>query len=95
MDKAPIDISQVADGVYEGESKTALVKVTVRGTVSDGEISNIELLRHECGKGAIANGIVDTIKEKNDIDVDAVSGATFSSKVIKDAVRKALAGAVN
>lgn len=90
MDKTPIDISQVADGVYEGESETALVKVTVRVTVANGAIGNIELLRHECGKGAIANGITDTIKEKNDIEVDAVSGATYSSEVIKDAIRNAL-----
>lgn len=90
MDKAPVDISRVADGVYEGESETLLVKVTVRVTVNDGAISNIELLRHECGKGTIANGITDTIKEKNDIEVDTVSGATFSSEVIKDAVRNAL-----
>ena len=28
--------------------------------------------------------------EKDDVEVDAVSGATFSSEVIKDAVRNAL-----
>ena len=90
IDKTPIDISMVEDGVYEGQSETPLVKVTVRVSVSNGTITNVELLRHECGKGSIANGIVDVIKEKNDIEVDAVSGATFSSEVIKDAVRQAL-----
>ncbi|MCR4865338.1 MAG: FMN-binding protein, partial [Lachnospiraceae bacterium] len=45
---------------------------------------------HECGKGKIANVIVEDMIEKDDVEVDAVSGATFSSEVIKDAVRNAL-----
>ncbi len=90
IDKTPVDISKVEDGVYDGNSETSLVKVSVRVTVCDGAISNIELIRHECGKGGIANGIVDTILERNDVEVDAVSGATVSSEVIKDAVRQAL-----
>ena len=59
-------------------------------TVSNGDISDIEILRHECGKGKIANVIVEDMVEKDDVEVDAVSGATFSSEVIKDAVRSAL-----
>lgn len=37
-----------------------------------------------------ANAIVDNMVSKNDIEVDAVSGATLSSEVIKDVVRNAL-----
>ena len=90
FDRSSIDLSQVKDGVYEGHSETDMVKVDVRVTVSDGDISDIEILRHECGKGKIANTIVDEMVEKDDVEVDAVSGATFSSEVIKDAVRSAL-----
>ena len=59
-------------------------------SVSSVDISDIEILRHECGKGKIANVIVEDMVEKDDVEVDAVSGATFSSEVIKDAVRSAL-----
>ena len=90
FDKTPIDISQVADGVYNGHSETDLVKVEVKVTVEAGAIKDIEILKHECGKGRPANVIVDDMVKNNDVEVDGVSGATFSSEVIKDAVRDAL-----
>ena len=90
FDKTPIDISQVADGVYNGHSETDLVKVEVKVTVEAGAIKDIEILKHECGKGRPANVIVNDMVKKNDVEVDGVSGATFSSEVIKDAVRDAL-----
>ena len=90
FDKTPIDISQVADGVYNGHSETDLVKVEVKVTVEAGAIKDIEILKHECGKGRPANVIVNDMVKKNDVEVDGVSGATFSSEVIKDAVRNAL-----
>ena len=90
FDRAPVNVAEVKDGIYEGYSETPLVKVQVRVTVSDGRLDNIEILKHECGKGLPANVIVDEMVSRNDIDVDAVSGATVSSEVIKDAVRNAL-----
>ena len=90
FDRSEVDVSQVKDGIYEGRSETDMVKVDVRVTVSNGDISDIEIVRHECGKGKIANVIVEDMIEKDDVEVDAVSGATFSSEVIKDAVRNAL-----
>ena len=90
IDKTPVNISEVEDGVYEGYSETTLVKVRVRVTVTDGKIENIEILEHQCGKGKSANAIAEEIARRNDIEVDAVSGATVSSEVIKDAVRNAL-----
>lgn len=90
FDRSEIDVSQVKDGIYEGRSETDMVKVDVRVTVSNGDISDIEIVKHECGKGKIANVIVEEMIEKDDVEVDAVSGATFSSEVIKDAVRNAL-----
>lgn len=90
FDKTPIDISQVSDGVYNGHSETDLVKVEVKVTVEAGAIKDIEILKHECGKGRPANVIVNDMVKNNDVEVDGVSGATFSSEVIKDAVRDAL-----
>ena len=90
FDKTKIDISQVADGVYTGHSETDLVKVDVRVTVADGRIEDIEILKHECGKGYPADVIVSDMSKDNTVEVDAVSGATMSSEVIKDAVRDAL-----
>ena len=90
FDKSGIDLSHVADGVYNGHSETDLVKVDVRVTVANGNIEDIEILKHECGKGHPADVIVNDMIKDDTVDVDAVSGATMSSEVIKDAVRDAL-----
>ena len=90
IDKTPVDISEVPDGVYEGYSETTLVKARVRVSVSDGSIDNIEILEHECGKGKPAEAIIEDIIGGNTTEVDAVTGATVSSEVIKAAVRNAL-----
>ena len=90
IDTSTVDISQVADGIYMGESETELVKVAVNVTVKDGKIENIDILKHECGKGKPAEHIIESIIQKNNVEVDAVSGATVSSRVIQDAVRTAL-----
>ena len=90
IDTSTVDISQVADGIYMGESETELVKVAVNVTVKDGKIENIDILKHECGKGKPAERIIESIIQKNNVEVDAVSGATVSSRVIQDAVRIAL-----
>ena len=90
FDKSSIDLSKIADGVYYGHSETDLVKVEVQVTVTDGTIKDIEILKHECGKGLPANEIVNDMIKNNTVEVDTVSGATMSSEVIKAAVRDAL-----
>ena len=90
IDKTPVDVSQVADGVYEGEYEATLVKVKVQVTVANGEITAINLLKHDNGKGKPAEAMLDEMKKNSTAEVDAVSGATVSSEVIKAAVRDAL-----
>ncbi len=85
-----IDMNNVKDGVYIGKSETSLVKVEVEVTVENGKMTNIDIIKHENGKGEPANVIVDDMVEKNTYDVDGVSGATTSSEVIKNAVNNAL-----
>lgn len=86
----PIDMAQVADGTYRGESDGGLVKVEVEVEVKDHEIVNINLLKHECGKGKPAESILEEMVKRNTDDVDGVSGATASSKTIRNAVNQAL-----
>ena len=85
-----IDMEQVADGTYTGSSNGGLVKVEVEVEVKDHKIVNINLLKHECGKGKPAESMLEEMVEKNTDDVDGVSGATASSKTIRNAVNKAL-----
>jgi len=85
-----IDISSVPDGVYIGECDADLIYAKVEVTVKDGTLAKIVLLEHRNGRGSTAEGIEQRIVEQQRIEVDAVSGATNSSKVIMKAVDNAL-----
>lgn len=85
-----INMEQVADGIYTGSSDGGLVKVEVEVEVKDHKIVNINLLKHECGTGKPAESMLEEMIKKNTDDVDGVSGATASSKTIRNAVNKAL-----
>lgn len=87
-----VDISNIPDGVYVGEYDVKFIYVKVEVTVQNGEVAKIDILEHKNGRGKPAETITDRIIEEQRIDVDAVSGATNSSIVIKKAVENALKG---
>lgn len=87
-----LDISDVPDGVYVGEYDVDFIYAKVEVTVQNRVITNIDILEHKNGRGSPAEIVVDRIIEEQKIDVDAVSGATNSSIVIKKAVENALTG---
>lgn len=87
---AKVDMNQVKDGSYFGSSDGGLVKVEVEVTVENHKITKIDLLKHQNGKGKPAEATLDEMIKANTDDVDAVSGATYSSKTIRNAVNKAL-----
>lgn len=84
-----VDISSINDGTYTGISDAGVIKVKVEVTVNDHIIKSIKLLEHKSGKGKEAERIIDDIVKEQKITVDAISGATLSSRVIQDAVQKA------
>ena len=86
-----IDLTKVVDGVYEGQCDTGVVQARVQVTVRDHRMESIELLEHENGRGTPAEAILDQMLQNQTTAVDAVSGATCSSKVIRKAVENALA----
>ncbi len=87
-----LDISDVSDGVYVGEYDVDFVYAKVEVTVQNGVITNIDILEHKNGRGNPAEVVIDRIMKEQKIEVDAVSGATNSSTVIKKAVENALYG---
>lgn len=85
------------DGTYTGESQGASGIVKVEVKVEKGEISAIEIVEHNETKtlidGVKDNIIPEIIKKQGTEGVEAVSGATNSSKGVLEAVNKALEGA--
>lgn len=85
-----VDLSAISDGIYIGECSVDYIRAKVEVEVNEHQIVNIKLLEHINERGEKAETIIDTIIEQQSIDVDAVSSATNSSKVIKQAVENAL-----
>lgn len=81
------------DGRWEGRAKGFGGMITVLVTVEKGTISEIEITSADGEDKAylsMAEDIIPKIIEAQSVDVDTVSGATFSSTGIRDAVSEAL-----
>ncbi|AFS79420.1 FMN-binding domain protein [Gottschalkia acidurici 9a] len=85
-----VDIDNVKDGEYIGESKVVWLSAKVKIIVKDHQIQDIEILEHIEQKGKDAEKVVARILEKQSLDVDTVTGATYSSKIILKATEDAL-----
>lgn len=92
IDITEINIEEIADGEYIGEHDAGFIYAKVCVTIKNHKIEEIKLLEHKHERGQKAESIIDKMLEQQKIDVDAVSGATNSSKVIKQACVNALGG---
>jgi uncharacterized protein with FMN-binding domain len=87
---ADVDMSKISDGVYEGSCSVFPVSVKVEVAVENHTITNINLVEHKNGKGSAAEVLPAKVVEAQSLEVDAVSGATCSSKAILKAIKDAL-----
>lgn len=85
-----IDLSQMEDGVYFGSYSVFPVEVEVKVTISNHMMESIVILKHVNGQGSAAENILVDVIDDQTLQVDAVSGATYSSKVILLAIYDAL-----
>lgn len=86
-----------ADGTYQGEGQGFAGKIELGVTVEGGQIKTIEVVGNVSDDAAYFNqakALLDDIIAKQTPQVDTVSGATFSSKGLIQAVQDALGKAV-
>lgn len=88
-----IDILTLSDGTYAGVFTFGPVKAAVEVAISSGTITGITITEHRTGQGQAAESITGSVIMAQSLDVDEVSGATWSSRAILKAVEKALIGA--
>ena len=80
-------------GVYQGTGQGYRGPIRVLVTVSEGgHINDIEILEHNEDSFAVfaLDELVELVLELNSTDIDAVSGATFTSEGFLSAVESAL-----
>jgi uncharacterized protein with FMN-binding domain len=85
-----ISPSAVRDGKYEGKQVNTPVTAEVEVVVKEGAITAIKVLEHSHGPGHGADAIIDRVVAAQSLKVDAVSGASLSSKVMLKAIETAL-----
>lgn len=85
-----INLENVEDGIYRGECDVGYIYAKVEVEIKNGVIVSINLLEHRNERGKRAEDIINNVISEQKIDVDAISGATNSSNVIKKAIEKAI-----
>lgn len=88
-------VFDLPDGIYEGTGTGFAGKITVAVEIKDKKIVAITILNVEADDAAFFNrakGVIDRIIQSQNLDVDVVSGATYSSRGIISAVKNALTG---
>lgn len=90
MEIQEVDLAAVEDGRYVGFYGSFPVDAKVEVIVADHRITKINLLEHGNGQGGNAEVIPDKVVEAQSLQVDSVSGATYSSRVILKAIEVAL-----
>ncbi|RHA02250.1 FMN-binding protein [Dorea formicigenerans] len=86
------------DGTYEGEGTGFGGPIDVKVAIENGQMKDVEIISAENEDGTYletAKGVISKILDAQTPEVDVMSGATFSSTGIKDAVADALQKAGN
>jgi|LAHU01.1.fsa_nt_gb uncharacterized protein with FMN-binding domain len=86
-----IDLSQVKDGVYTGEFKGNRWSNTVEVSVEGHKITEVKIL-DDVGIPIpeISKKLIESIKEKQSLNVDAISQATINTKAYLKSIENAL-----
>lgn len=90
-----IDTSSLQDGTYTGSGTGFSGTITVQVTVSGGRIADIQVVSSDDTGTWFedAKGVIQEVLDAQSTSVDVVSGATYSSRGILQAIRNALAQA--
>lgn len=89
-----IDFSKLNDGTYIGEYEGGMSKLRtnkVQVTVVSGKVTDISILEHkENQKQEFTGKLYDRVIKAQSLQVDAISGATITSKAYLKSVENAL-----
>ncbi|MGN1015163.1 MAG: FMN-binding protein [Butyricicoccus sp.] len=87
-------VGDYTDGTYTGTGIGYRGEVTVQVEVEEKQIAEVSVLSHSDDESFFnrAKTLIDSILQQQTWEVDSVSGATYSSRGIKEAVENALTG---
>lgn len=83
----PLDLANVADGVYDGSARILHVAPKLRVTVAAERITAITIVTPVAGD---VSGLAARVVKAQSLDVDGITGATISTKAVLKAIDNAL-----
>ena len=84
-----IELSQIADGEYEGQTMTSFLHLRLLVTIENHQLKNIEVLENDGLDGETAKPIIQEMIKQNKV-VPAIKGAELGSLVYISCVSTAL-----
>jgi len=84
------DLTQIADGAYQGQYQLGPVFARVEVAVKDHHIVQFTILEHRKGLGGKAESLAAGVVDRQSVELDVVAGATTSSKALLKAGELAL-----
>lgn len=86
------EIASIHDGDYVGSYTYGRFTYTVSVSVRNYTITDIQILDNRTSKHAkMAEGVVQNVLKKGNVNVDVIAGATTTSKALLKAIEQALA----
>lgn len=86
-----IDLASVSDGTFQGDFSYGGFTYEVAVSVKDHRIQTIDILKNRNTKHAKqAEGVVPQVLSAQSVNIDAVTGATTTSKALLKAIETAL-----
>lgn len=85
-----INPTTLKDGYYQGEAEIHFISAKVEVEIKNQKMVAIEILDYRHIFGYHGEDILVSMVEEDRLDVDAISGATLSSEVLRCAVNHAL-----
>lgn len=86
-----IDLATVRDGTYEGAYAYGRFTYEVRVTIEGHAIASIDIVKNrDTAHAKDAEAVIDRVLAAQKTDVDAVSGATTTSKALLKAIETAI-----
>jgi uncharacterized protein with FMN-binding domain len=89
-----IDLSKIPNGTYQGRFSGGRWSNKLEVQVEDNKIKDINILKDvTVAIEEVSSGLISKIKEEQNLEIDAVSGATVNTKAYLKSIENALKNA--
>ena len=85
-----IDLTAAEDGHYIGVCQNKILFAVVDIHVKGHTIQNVQVLEHKASYMGVAQAVAQQVVNRQSLDIDAISGATFTRDTVLKAIENGL-----